>query len=555
MEEFVLELNQTLATIGDKIIGSVLLKNVLDGTITLVEDSTSSNADLTRYYRYSFDNKQFSTWKEYDISLGEITVPFDSGEDLYIEFKYVLNSGEIELNTLTLTYDGEAATMSCPLNINVVDFDGDPVDSFVNIEECATDIVNMYDKNKIKYIYNNVNSVFNEINGHDVKYFKVQEDISTEDSIFKEYSLHNVISQKDLKIVIPNNEIPLNRDLNISAWDLGYQDLFEIHILVSEFCDAFDTERAEYQFNKPEKRDFMYIPLLEQMFEIESVEPMDRRASESLYWKIFLKTHSMHGDLAHDSELTEEEENAISFTADEEFESEMEEGNEYSSPTQSYTGHEKYNPVRSFINSDLEIVSEEINNNYTVVSYTNYNLDSIPVNDFGVKYKNHLNLNDESNFHFSSWFKKHSTSFQLINSNDIEINVNANALEFLANGTTYTFSEFTLEDNQWYSYVLEGSNLGNWIRLSIYEIDDTNNTTKLKRVFLDDQELINNIEVNDLEISLLSSTINITNIRVLTKTINIENHSNFLTKNVIEEDRNVIIVDQAMRSTDDRYIK
>lgn len=577
MKSLVYSIDQILDNVGDQITVTITFKRLMEfmsyqeNFVEFSQESPDSpespespaspespgiplHEGLKREFRYSYSEDQFSPWFDFSNTGEEFDdIIFTPGDDLKMELRYTLEEFSYEMISITLGFDADEVALICPVKINTVLCGEDEVnlEKFIDLSCPGFD---PYANKHAKHMFNQLNQLVNYIYGHRIIYFKVKEDRSSKDEIFKEYHLYNVIASRELKVSIPNNEIPLNEDLNILDYDIGYRDLLEIHIPIDTFCAKFSSDfKQENEIDRPEERDYIFIPLINKMFEIHSVEWNDKRPSESTFWKIFLKLKQDRADTKHISTLTEDEEKAITFTADDQFEDEIEQGTKASSPKQSYSGHPANDPIREFVNEQLKIVEEEINNNYTIVSLSNYQLFTVPFEETAVLYRKDYTLTPESNFHFSGWMKpiniNQQQNFIFGSENDIfSGKYDSNGFYFEINGVEkeFLFPVIDFED-QWISFVFEGSLLGNWMRLKVYKISDTPSSTELIEVFTEqnmfDFEVVE--EITD-KIKLKGSDLSLTNFRVFTKTINEENHSNFLNTNVIPEDRNTIIVDQAM---------
>lgn len=112
-------------------------------------------------------------------------------------------------------------------------------------------------------------------------YFKVMADEESESVVFKSYRLKNVIGQSPLNIVIKNNHLPGNRYV-YSELDIDFQDEVEIHIVKEVFTEVFGEEF------EPETNDFLYLPLTDRMYEVNTASQGSLFMNESPYWKAFL---------------------------------------------------------------------------------------------------------------------------------------------------------------------------------------------------------------------------------------------------------------------------
>jgi hypothetical protein len=111
--------------------------------------------------------------------------------------------------------------------------------------------------------------------GIPIYYFQVKPDPDTADYTFKEYALHNVTKVKQIKLMIPDGQMPSSNP-KFSALDFDWELDWDVELSKTEFAVAFgDTEY-------PKVRDFIYIPLMKRMWEVNSA--YDER-NESLMWR------------------------------------------------------------------------------------------------------------------------------------------------------------------------------------------------------------------------------------------------------------------------------
>ena len=71
-----------------------------------------------------------------------------------------------------------------------------------------------------------------------VLYFKTEANSKSRDVVLKEYSIEKVIDKQNVKILIPDNQLP-TRELNFNQLMIDYNIQFEINIVKSEFWKVF----------------------------------------------------------------------------------------------------------------------------------------------------------------------------------------------------------------------------------------------------------------------------------------------------------------------------
>lgn len=110
--------------------------------------------------------------------------------------------------------------------------------------------------------------------GIPVYYFRVLPQQDTVDYTFKEYVMHNVVDVKQIKMMIPDGEMPSSKP-NFSDFDFDWETDWNVEIGKSQFAAAFGDEAF------PKQRDFVYVPMMKRMWEINSA--YDEK-NEGLMW-------------------------------------------------------------------------------------------------------------------------------------------------------------------------------------------------------------------------------------------------------------------------------
>lgn len=93
--------------------------------------------------------------------------------------------------------------------------------------------------------------------------------------------VRNVTSIKKLHIMFPNNELPQDRN-TFTDWDLAIQDDFICHIIVDKFEQAFGKNTV------PEQRDYLYLPIINKIFRVTSMQAKNGFMGKIGWWEVFL---------------------------------------------------------------------------------------------------------------------------------------------------------------------------------------------------------------------------------------------------------------------------
>jgi hypothetical protein len=119
--------------------------------------------------------------------------------------------------------------------------------------------------------------------GIPIYYFRVLPQKDTADYTFKEYVMHNVESVKQLKLMIPDGEMPSSKP-QFTDMDFDWEVDWNVELGKQQFAQAFGDTAF------PKQRDFIYIPMMNRMWEVNSAydEKNEGLMWHSTTWKLGL---------------------------------------------------------------------------------------------------------------------------------------------------------------------------------------------------------------------------------------------------------------------------
>lgn len=522
-----------------------------------------SNNYFEYEYRWSHDNSQFSEFQPLNNNKDSIkSLVFDSNKPLYIDTKAeiaALNAGyTISLISITFTLETEHGTIeSCP------QFCTECTDPFVmegcaNIEvSCDDNTFNPYQLTKTATIYRQLVNITNNIFGHEVTYFRTEPDARTEDVILMEYSLHNVVGKDTVKILVPDNEFPSEAN-TYDIFGMEFAE-FEIHIVAEEFEKVFGLGIS------PRNMDYMYIPIINKMYEVESVSLADEFNKENSYWRVKLIKYQNHTSV-NKGEFEQDIDNLTTGVEEVFGKRQTEELQKDTNTTQFQTVSTTYRDgIRSFINKQLRIVDYDLKNRWTVVSKNYYDLENVEINSTALEYQAHSKLNSNENLAVTLWFKPQfnntdNSEYMLFGDlaalGGFKIFLSNTTLKIVANNNIYEFQHNIQFTKDWYGFVLNINNTSLQLNTSIYKLDTTFNYNnpqgssndlvetyhKTKNI---GQPLIWNSKSN---YHLRGNMTYMTNIRVFNKVIEYEQHHNILNQYVVRDNHLAYLIDNAIPS-------
>jgi hypothetical protein len=251
------------------------------------EDLTIGTADSTNIYRkirYSNDRANWSLWYSFtpdDIS--NLTPLEFSEQSLFLEVKYEYDD---------TSYDA----ISTPLAINEVKVRVQSTKAqsqlstpsvYCSDERCPVLITERestfkpYEVGTAIGVAHELSLQTNKIFGHEVIYFKTEPDRDSADFIFKEWTLFKTTERKCIKVMVPNNTFPDNKP-TFGEFGVDFEVPFEIHVDHTYFQMMFGKG------SQPRKRDYLFFPLLNRMYEIQGSYLFRGFMMEPIYWKIQL---------------------------------------------------------------------------------------------------------------------------------------------------------------------------------------------------------------------------------------------------------------------------
>jgi len=401
-------------------------------SITSFTDDVDLNGNnqnyLSKKFRYSTDRGNWSLW--YDIA--DIAALAFNNADLFVELKYEYNN--TTRNQLTN-----------PIVVNEIKFKIVAADSVPSLftpsivcsdEVCpalistGTMSFNPYAADQAVNIFKQLSFNTNKLFGHEVVYFKTEPDRDSADYVFKEWTLFKTISRKCIKVLVPGNKFPDNKP-TYAEFGVDFEMPFEIHIDNQYFQTIFGAA------SNPRKKDFLYFPLTNRMYEIQGTYLYRGIMQEPVYWKIQLVKFQPNIDMMMKAEDRTFLDNIITST-DELFADQMiDEVKDATMPQQFKTISTRFDETRKALHPDLKIKQLTLTYNYspliqyyyesksvpslpiTVIPKTsNFTKDSVKYEDAATKYT--LIAYEESEL-FSLWAGYKLTTYDLSNGAPIKI--------------------------------------------------------------------------------------------------------------------------------------
>ena len=524
-------------------------------------------------FRWSHTNDTFSEFAELNKNggLGDLfSIDFDPTKPLWLDTKLEVAAigSNNSLTLLSIEYVQETdagEVVSCP---NVC-FDDEACDSFgyngcanIRVECVDGQLFNPYALGKSTNLYKQLVTLTSDIFGHDVQYFRTEPDLRTTDVILMEYSLHNVVAQETVKVVVPDNEFPTEAN-TYDIFGIEFAE-FEVHITAQEFEKVFGAGKI------PRSKDYMYIPIIGRMYEISSLSIADEFNKSKSYWRIKLVKYQERTSVSK-NEFEDITDNLITGVEELFGERIQNEYDQNRKPEQFQSVTSLYRDgIRSFVSKDIGIVDYDLKNRWTVVSKNYYDLSIADVDDLVLQYNEISKVAPEESVAFVGWFKPQfdstdTTEYFLFGDNTamtgFKLCISNTEFVLNENGNTSTYTHgLTLDKEKWYSYIVNISNEFLSTGVYIYSLDPQSNVLGAgslpqsgnNNLNLEFSEITSNISPISWDSStpygLRANNMFMTNIRVFEKPIELEQHSNVLNQYVVRDNQLATIIDNAIPS-------
>ena len=390
--------------------------------LTGVTCETCGETDETKFkkeFRYSSDKILWSDLKELNNENISSVKIYDN--KVYIQYVFTptgpgkLSEKNIKSISLDVDYvnDTESPIPECFWNKST------STPQIVYNQGVGSNLFNPYSVGQSLNIYNQMSTLISNMFGFCVLYFKTEPNAKSRDVVLKEYSIEHVVDKQNVKILVPDNQLP-TRELQFNTMMIDYPVQFEVHIVKSEFQKVFGAG------SHPDPHDYLYFgTYMNKMYMVDSVSDPDDFGYVASYWRVSLVPYQeMKSVQFGDDNLLDDTESLI-FSAEGKFEEEMKEevadnrkDNQLNNMGVLEQGQDQ---LRRILNKDMIIVEENIYSDWTVVAKQYYNLTTIDKGEVAVEYNySGLSSKDERMITFA---------FRPTNTKKVSDNVMLNSVE------------------------------------------------------------------------------------------------------------------------------
>ena len=365
---------------------------IIDASHSNNSGSVLNANDISIDFRYSIDGKTWSLWTNVGTALDGLTneyselfdIPLDPNNKFYPEFRF---TSVLVNDDGTIVYNSEEPIDPSIVIVNFeLDLEYAPTPEVVIYKPApiCTDEVstrpilfsncnftfNPYGVNRALNMYQDLSLMVNNVFGLDINYYSVQPQARGKDVVLKEYTIFDVVDEKCIKVLVPQNQFPDNK-INFDPFGLQFEEPFEIQIDRRYFESIFGKG------SQPRKRDIIYFPLTNRIYQINSTYLFRDFMNAPVYFKIELKKYTPRSNTYFQDPAYKEELDGISLTTADLFGEEVQAEELKSSKPQQYATtitQLDQDPIRSYVYKDLSIIEYDLNNNWTIVLNNYYDL-------------------------------------------------------------------------------------------------------------------------------------------------------------------------------------
>ena len=360
----------------------------------------TNNVYYDKEFRYSSDGILWSDYKQLtNDNLSNINV-YDG--KIYLQYRFTqVGNGNLSINSISLDVDYNSEVDSvipeCFWN-NSVDNS-----SKIVFNTGSSSVFNPYALGQGIQMYNQLSALISSMFGFCVLYFKTEANSRTRDVVLKEYSIEKVIAKDNIKILIPDNQLP-TRELQFNSMMLDMPIQFEVHVVKSDFQKVFGKD------SHPDPHDYLYLSnYVNKMYMVDSVSDPDDFGYAASYWRVSLVPYQEFSSVQFEDNSLLEETESIIFSAEGKF------GDEVQDEFDDIRKDNQLNDVgdfgegqdllREYLEPNLRINSENIYNKWTVVSKQHYALSTIEKGRRVVKYRYNDSFSDTDERMLTFWFR------------------------------------------------------------------------------------------------------------------------------------------------------
>lgn len=398
------------------------------------------------------------------------------------------------------------------------------------------------------------------------------------DHVLHEQQIHNMTMMKELNIIVPDNQFPVD-NMMFSGLDLDLIQSFEIHILKDTFKNTFGVEF------RPGKKDIVYICDINQLWEVEQMFPKRGFMNAEVYYRVFMKKYndraSRQAANTKDGLAAKDFVTALTkyTTLDDLFGINV--NNEIKkntkninnpvvvNPSQQYT-HTSLLTIRKNMNTKVTIKNEEIWNASLTVAKTIYEM---PIKSKRLKLVEYnttdQNIDKADNRAISFWFKTSDydqawdwtllSNYDYTTNKGYKINIFQGALQFTFNSNSWQIPLQGFSKDTWYCFLINIDQIQGKLELAVYTRQSEDGVNLTSSALLLFNKMIFDITsdtfthtsdifiggIDTFDITGNRNTWYMTNIRIYNQVMDKVQRASVLNQHTIEDAQLTLLVDNS----------
>lgn len=490
----------------------------------------STNVTISREFTTSPDGKNWDIWK-----------PFNKHSLSGIRGKHIRLKYTLERNLLdSKIYIGKPLIIHKPKETSFID----QGESFL-----LSGVHGMLDysemSRRMQKVEIDMNYFIQQHSAIKVKYWHTNPEKTSEDKFLREYSLHNVVDTKILKVVVRDNQIPEPKH-EFSQWGIEFEKL-EVYFEKTYFEEVFGIGE------EPRRMDYLYFSETNRMYYIQDVY-LNRGIGENgnFYVCVIKKYEDMSNVEKREEDLDFLQNLNIDDYDDEQF-SEME---DITNPKQNLDKIGIDNLTHEEYKADLVDMKQcEYDNNGNSIGKFVYDMSISGKREVAVKYLEEVNTKEGISFMF--WIElldenKHEV-WRLQGDKPFSISLSTKEISIKGNGEQRI--DVSLKTKKFYCVIIGINNSSGFLRCNIYEVSQ-NKTTALQEVMeeiIPLKKLTSNIygreqSVIDFsgKLSLISGAYAIRQIRICKHDVDKVHHSYIMSYSMVKTPSRFFIIDDCV---------
>lgn len=366
-----------------------------------------------REMRWSGDGITYSEWSTVDEGIDNI--PNSLYHKFWIEWKYsMITPGEVIIQWARLDVSiSESNPDNCFIPIPIA-FPISKGNGYYPVSLGIDAWWNpQHDFSPLKNLYKDLDFMVNNVYGHEVTYFQAVPQQRSRDIVFLEWTIYDVAEPRCIKIVVPDGQFPDSK-FNFTPWGIEFDYPFEVHL---------DKRYFEYMFgtnSMPQKRDIIFFPLVNRLYEVDSSTLFRDFLQEPIYYKLNLKKYQDRSNVGK-SEVIRGTLEEYTQGLDEVFGKELQNDIHKITNPQQFDDKSTYSdPIRRFIDRGLVIQQEDILNFSTRIAHWNYNMMGLFVDSGNtytpaIEYNRKPDISIDNDMSFTCWFREKTQKVQFKN--------------------------------------------------------------------------------------------------------------------------------------------